>query len=200
MIGTQFTVQLWVGASSVLEQSINTNLPSLNGTSNMRCVYINPYIKCSAVDAFTSITMRHYIKFKAYFASSDNIANLGSVKISLIDSNNILFNDLTQTLSISKIPWSNYRDGAGFHNSIYKIKETQVIGTPDSGLTNSTSTFMNSLYSSNTSFIGIDPDVGNQQLIFLLSTLPSQMSLGIANQKYEMRVYINPQIFSSIGT
>jgi hypothetical protein len=79
------------------------------------------------------------------------------MKIALLNSNNILFNDLTQTLAIPPITWSNYRDSGGFHSSSYKIKETQVIGTADSGLTNSTSTFMNGLFSSNSSFIGIDP-------------------------------------------
>lgn len=44
MIGTQFILQLYVGASSVLPHSINTNLPSLNGTSNMQCGYVLPYI------------------------------------------------------------------------------------------------------------------------------------------------------------
>jgi hypothetical protein len=184
MIGTQFVVEVYVGALSVLEQSINTNLPSLAGTSSMRCVYIAPYIKCSPVDAFTSVTLRYFIKFKAYFASTDNIAALGSIRISILNSNNVLFTDLTQALAISTIPWSDYHDYSGFHSSNFKIKETQVISTADTGLTNATSTFMNNLYTSNSAFVGIDPEIGNQQLIFLLKTLPSQMSLGIANEKY----------------
>jgi hypothetical protein len=123
----------------------------------MRCTYITPFIKCSPVDAFTSVTLRYFIKFKAFFASSDNIASLGSISISLLNSNSILFNDLSQSLSIPTIAWADYHDYTGFHSSSYKIKETQVIGTPDTGLTNSTSTYMNGLYTSNTSFIGIDP-------------------------------------------
>ncbi len=200
MIGTQFVVEVYVGALSVLEQSINTNLPSLAGTSSMRCVYNTPYIRCSPVDAFTNVALRYYIKFKAYFASTDNIAAFGSIRIAILDSNNVLFTDLTQALAISKVPWSDYHDYSGFHSSGYKIKETQVIGTADTGLTNATSTFMNNFYISNSSFVGIDPEIGNQQLIFFLKTLPSQMSLGVASEKYEMRVYTNPQIFSSLGT
>lgn len=165
----------------------------------MRCTYSASYIQCSPVDAFTSITLRYFIKFKAYFASSDNIANFGSISIAIYNSNNMLFNDLTQSLAITKIAWSDYHDYSGFHSNSYKIKETQVLGVADSGLANSTSTFMNSLFTSNSSFVGIDPEAGSQQLIFLLKTLPSQMSLGIANQTYEMKVFINPKVFSSIG-
>jgi hypothetical protein len=91
MIGTQLIVEVYVGALSVLEQSINTNLPSLAGTSSMRCNYVLPYIKCSPVDAFTSITLRYYITFKAYFASTDNFSPLGSVRITILKSSNVLF-------------------------------------------------------------------------------------------------------------
>ena len=166
----------------------------------MRCFYVNPHIKCTPVDAFTSVTLRYYIRFKAYFAFTDNIADFGSISISIVDSTNILFNDLTQTLSITKINYTDYRDYSGFHSSSYRIKETQVIGTTDSGLANSTSTFMDTLFTSDSSFVGIDPSVGRQQLIFLLKTTPAQMSLPVANQAYEMRVYINPQVFASVGS
>lgn len=200
MIDTQLVVEVYVGAMSVLEQSINTNLPSLAGTSSMSCNYALPYIKCSPVDAFTSLTLRYFIKFKAYFASTDNIVALGSVTISILNSSNTLFTALNQNLAINTIPWSDYHDYSGFHSNNFKIKETQVIGGADSGLTNATSTFMNQFYTSNSSFVGIDPEIVNQQLVFLLKTLPSQMCLGIANQKYEMRVYTNPNIFASLGT
>ena len=138
--------------------------------------------------------------FKAYFASTDSIASLGSITISLLNSNNQLFTPLSQTLAVQTIPWANYRDTSGFHSNSYKIRETQVIGTADTGLANSTSTFMNNLFTSNTSFIGIDPTIANQQLAFLMQTLPSQMSNGNPTQTYEMRVYVNPNVFSSFST
>lgn len=200
MIGTQFKLTLYVGATSVLSQSINTNLPSLNGTSSMQCGYAFPNIICSPIDAFTSTTLRYYLKFKAYFASTDSITNLGSITISLVNSNNQLFTPLTQALAVQTFPWANYRDTSGFHSNSYKIRETQVISTADTGLANSTSTFMNSLFTSNSSFIGIDPTVANQQLVFLMQTLPAQMSNSNPTQTYEMRVYLNPNIFASYST
>lgn len=122
MIGTQFMLKLYVGATNVIKHSINTNLPSLNGTSKMFCDYIFPEIICQPIDAFTATSHRYYIKFKTYIRSSDNIANFGSITISLVNSNNVLFNPLIQTLSIPKIPCSDYKDNTGFHSSSYNIK------------------------------------------------------------------------------
>lgn len=85
-IDCQFSVSLFVGASSVLEHSINSNLPALNGSSVPRCVYDRPYIICSPIDAFTSRTQRYYIRFKALFMAGDNWTGLGSVKIDIIGS------------------------------------------------------------------------------------------------------------------
>lgn len=82
-----------------------------------------PNIECNPVDAFTSISLRYFIKLKASFSSVDNIANLGSICIQFSDSNtNILFNNLTQNLPITQIPWTDYHDTSGFHSTAYNIK------------------------------------------------------------------------------
>lgn len=67
-----------------------------------------------------------------------------------------MFAELIQNLGIGAIAWADYHDYGGFHSGAYKMKETQVVGVADSGLANATSTFMDTLYSSN-QFIGIDP-------------------------------------------
>lgn len=111
---------------------------------------------CTPVDSFASTTLRYYIRFKAYFASSDSINTLGSVTITIPNSPNSLFTPLTQNLPINTVPWADYHDYAGFHNSaLHAIQETQVLGSFDSGLVNATSSFMDSLSSS--AFVGIDP-------------------------------------------
>jgi hypothetical protein len=101
--------------------------------------------------------LRYFIRFKAYFTSSGSIANLGSFTINLINNPNDLFIPLTQNLGITTIPYADYYDHAGFHNTAnHRIQETQVIGTADSGLVNATSTFIDGLLSSS-GFVGIDP-------------------------------------------
>jgi hypothetical protein len=185
-IGSQFVLSVYVGASFVLEQSINTNIANLNGTSGSQCTYTTPYITCQPIDSFTSTSLRYFIAFKAYFATADNIAALGSISIKLVGVASFnLFNSLTQNLAIPLIPWSDYHDTTGFHAASNRISETQVIGTPDLGLVNSTSAFMNNLFVSPT-FVGIDPSITNQQLIFLLKTSSNQMSLPlpITSQTY----------------
>ena len=173
MIATQFSLTLYVGATRILEHSINTNLPALNGTSPIRCTYLLPLITCTPIDAFTSTSTRYYIRFKAFFSSTDSITNLGSISISLPNPSQLLFTPLTQNLAIPMITSQDYHDYSGYHSTNHQIHETQVISAPDSGLANATSTFMNGLFISNT-FIGIDPSISNQQLLFLLATTPSQ--------------------------
>jgi hypothetical protein len=136
-IGSQFTVYLYVGATSILETSINTNLPSLNNTQPIKCSYSNPNIVCENVDAFTSTSM-YFIKAKAFFKLGDQISNFGSIDIKTSD-NKPLFIALTQNLGIPLIESSDYSDVTGFHQPSLN-KETMVIGTPDNGLVNSTST------------------------------------------------------------
>jgi len=88
---------------------------------------------------------------------------------------------LIQNLAIPTVQWTDYHDYSGFHASNLKIGETQIVGTADSAFANATSTYMNNLLNS-PAFIGIDPSITNQQLIFLTKTAPSQMSIsGLAN-------------------
>lgn len=75
-----------------------------------------------------------------------------------------------------------------------------VIGTDDNGEDNATSNFMNSFFRENSSFVGIDPSKGKQMLVFLLKTDPTQMSNGLSNQTYQMKVFFNPHPFSTVGT
>jgi hypothetical protein len=58
---------------------------------------------------------------------------------------------------------------------------------------------MNSFFSTN-SFVGIDPSIPNQQLVFLLKTTPAQMSTGLINQTYQMILYYNPNAISSTSS
>ena len=151
------------------------------------------------MDAFTSTTLRYFIRFKAYFASTDSIANLGSFAINLINNANTLFVPLTQNLGITTIPYADYYDYSGFHNTVnHRIQETQVIGAADNGLVNATSTFMDSLLSSS-GFVGIDPELPKQQLVFLLKTALNQVYNGGASETYQMKLFFNPHIFDSVS-
>jgi hypothetical protein len=74
-----------------------------------------------------------------------------------------------------------------------------VVGGQDSGLDNATSTFMDEYFTSGKSFVGIDPTIETQMLVFLLKTNQSQISNGLSNQTYEMKIFFNPHPFQSVG-
>jgi hypothetical protein len=50
----------------------------------------------------------------------------------------------------------------------------------------------------NNSFVGVDPEMGNQQLIFLLKTLPTQTYTSLSD-RYKMKIFLNNKIFSIIN-
>lgn len=140
--------------------------------------------------------MRYYVKFKAIFSATDDITGLGTTSISIFGSTSLLFSSLSQALSIPKLPWTDYHDYNGFHRSSYRIQDAQVLGAIDTGLSNATSTVMDQLFVNN-SFVGVDPELTNQQLIFLIKTLPAHTYTSLSGQ-YRMKVFLNPKIFSKI--
>lgn len=80
-IEAQFRVVITVGATSVLESSINHNLPSLRSTSSIDCRYVMPNIVCSGVDAFIDTNTRYYIRARGNFMLGDSLAAFGDVDI-----------------------------------------------------------------------------------------------------------------------
>ncbi len=81
--------------------------------------------------------------------------------------------------------------------SIERIQDSQILGIIDTGLANRTSTAMDQLFLNN-SFVEVDPEMGNQQIVFLLKTLSTQTYKSLSGQ-YKMKIFLNNKIFSKIS-
>jgi len=121
-IGTQFTVKINVGASYVMDQSIDHNLPSFQGTSQSRCLYNKPLIICEPIDAWTELNNTYHVSFKAHILSTDIITNLGSITITPYQSNQQLFTPFLQNQTIPTVVWTDYHDYTGFHDGSLNLK------------------------------------------------------------------------------
>jgi hypothetical protein len=119
----QYEVRITVGATSVLESSINHNLPSLKTTSKITCRYVFPDIICTGVDAFVKPNWRYFVRARGYFTTTDNLASFANVAIIPISQPNNLFINLVRGLTVTKILNSDYHDYGGLHEgtSNYRI-------------------------------------------------------------------------------
>lgn len=96
------------------------------------------------VTALTRTNFRYWVAFRTRYSSTapDNVNLLGSVDIKLAkypSPSIILFNPLTVTTVRATIPYSDFRDLAGFHSTGFKNFDTQVISSTDNMLENGTS-------------------------------------------------------------
>jgi len=86
-IGLTYTLELKVGATGVLENSIVTNLPSADNT-NVNCSYdtTNLILKCVNVGSLLYANpYEYFIALKAFYSSSaSNPTNYGGVTIKSI--------------------------------------------------------------------------------------------------------------------
>lgn len=102
--------------------------------------YVFPNLIIRNVTALTKSGFRYFVSFRTRYLSTENVNLLGSVDIKLKKYPALLlFNSLVVNTVKTTVPYSDFRDPAGFHSASFKNFDTQVISGTDNMIENGTS-------------------------------------------------------------
>ena len=196
-----YTVRVQVGAATVLEESINHNLPSLNNRT-ISCTYQLPELVCQGVSAFVRVNYRYYVRAKGYFTTADDLSLFGDVSIVNEVDIMALFTPLSRALTVATLLNADYHDYSGLYNaaSQFRVKETMVGSHNDTLMPNSTASSVWDFFRKGNGLVGVDPTISPQQLQFYMQVSLAQMSLPsptASPQVFTMKVFVNPHIMNS---